>query len=70
MLLSRLINEGEVNGTKCAMLLMCGVSQGPFVSLYTSWTSTAYLYLETAAARELFDFQKPNSVPSKQYLEW
>jgi hypothetical protein len=68
MLLSRLISEGEVNGTKCAMLLMCGVSQGPFVSLYNSWTS-AYLYLETASARELFEFQKPQSSVSKLYMD-
>lgn len=68
MLLSRLINEGEVNGTRCAMLQMCGVSQGPFVSLYNSLTS-AYLYLETAAARELFEFQKPNSQQSKDYMD-
>ena len=69
MLLSRLISEGEFNGTKCAMLLMCSLSQGPFVSLYNSWTSAAYLYLETAAARELFEFQKPNSAASSQYME-
>lgn len=69
MLLSRLINEGEVNGTKCALLGMCSISQGPFVSLYNSWTTGAYLYFETAAAKELFDFQKPNSKASREYTE-
>lgn len=70
MLVSRLINDGEVNGTKVAMLNMCSVSQGPFVSLYNSWTVPAYLYFETKAATELFEFQKPESAASKVYLEW
>lgn len=70
MLVSRLINEGEVNGTKVVLLNMCSVAQGPFVSLYNSWTVPAYLYFETKAATELFEFQKPESAPSKHYLEW
>jgi hypothetical protein len=69
MLVERLINEGEINGTKCAMLNMCSVSQGPFYSLYNSWTVPAYLYFETAAATELFEFQKPSSAVSKAYTE-
>lgn len=67
MLVERLINEGEINGTKCMMLNMCSISQGPFYSLYNSWTVPAYLYFETAAATELFEFQKPNSAVSKSY---
>lgn len=69
MLVSRLIHEGEVHGGRVAMLNMCSVSQGPFASLYNSWTVPAYLYFETQAARELFEFQKPGSAPSLQYLE-
>lgn len=69
MLIERLINEGEINGTKCMMLNMCSVSQGPFYSLYNSWTVPAYLYFETAAATELFEFQKPRSAVSKAYTE-
>ena len=70
MLVSRLIHEGEVHGGRVTMLNMCSVSQGPFASLYNSWTVPAYLYFETQAARELFEFQKPGSAPSLQYLEW
>lgn len=68
MLIERLINEGEINGTKCMMLNMCSVSQGPFYSLYNSWTVPAYLYFETAAATELFEFQKPQSAVSQAYI--
>lgn len=70
MLVSKLIHEGEINGTKVAMLNMCSVSQGPFFSLYNSWTVPAYLYFESKAATELFEFQKPESAPSAHYLEW
>lgn len=51
-------------------LAMCGIAQGPFVYLYQSVALAPYFnYLESAAARELFEFQDAESVVSIRFLE-
>lgn len=49
---------------------MCGIAQGPFVYLYQSYTLSPYFnYVESEPARELFEFQDPESVPALKFLE-
>ncbi|BGP46860.1 hypothetical protein JCM10450v2_002711 [Rhodotorula kratochvilovae] len=62
-LLARMLDQGLVVGTQTHLLAMCGISQGPFVYLYQSIALAPYFnYLESAPARELFEFQNPESV--------
>lgn len=53
---------------KVAMLAMCGVHLGPFMSISTSSVIGPYLHwFENAAARELFEFQDTESKVSQAY---
>ncbi|GAA5962794.1 hypothetical protein JCM3765_001521 [Sporobolomyces pararoseus] len=69
-LLARMLDQKLIVGTQTHLLAMCGISQGPFVYLYQSVALAPYFnYLESAAARELFDFQDAESVVSIKFLE-
>lgn len=49
---------------------MCAIAQGPFVYLHQSYTLSPYFnYVESEPARELFEFQDPESVPAIKFLE-
>lgn len=51
-------------------LAMCGIHLGPLRYLSTSSLFQPYIqYLESAAARELFEFQNTNSEASKEYVK-
>ncbi|KAJ3148121.1 hypothetical protein HDU89_004968 [Geranomyces variabilis] len=66
LLLSRLISENLIDTSrqKVAFLAMAGITHGPYPALKTS---TVIKYFEADAARELFDFNEPNSTISKKY---
>ncbi|KAJ3162104.1 hypothetical protein HDU86_005802 [Geranomyces michiganensis] len=66
LLLSRLITENVIDTSrqKVAFLAMAGITHGPYPALKTS---TVIKYFEADAARELFDFNEPNSTISKKY---
>lgn len=68
-LLARLIEQKLINPrqTRLAVLAMCGVHAGPFEHLRTTVVSSYLNYFETAAAKELFEFQKSTSPVSKRY---
>ncbi|SCV67760.1 BQ2448_5371 [Microbotryum intermedium] len=69
-LLAKLLERGIIVGHKTHMLAMCGISQGPFVYLSQSFVLTPYFnYLESAPARELFEFQSPDSAQTIKFLE-
>ncbi|GAA6050901.1 hypothetical protein JCM3770_002522 [Rhodotorula araucariae] len=69
-LLARMLDQGLVVGTQTHLLAMCGIAQGPFVYLYQSIALAPYFnYLESAPARELFEFQNPESVAAIKFLE-
>jgi hypothetical protein len=54
-LLDRLLKEKKIDGSKCILLCLASVSQGPFVHLNGSYLLQPYFnYIENAAARELF----------------
>lgn len=67
LLLARLLDEGLVESSKTRMcqLTMCGIFQGPFVHIKNSIASSYLSYFETAAARELFEFQSSESDVSR-----
>lgn len=68
-LLARLIDEGIVQPahTRVCQLTMCGIFQGPFVQVKNSIAWSYLNYFETAAARELFEFQASDSDVSKAH---
>ncbi|GAA5943691.1 hypothetical protein JCM3775_001337 [Rhodotorula graminis] len=69
-LLARMLDQGLITGTQTHLLAMCGIAQGPFVYLYQSIALAPYFnYLESAPARELFDYQSPESVATIKFLE-
>ncbi|GAA5876403.1 hypothetical protein JCM16303_003519 [Sporobolomyces ruberrimus] len=69
-LLARMLDQNLITGTQTHLLAMCGIAQGPFVYLYQSMALVPYFnYLESAAARELFDFQDAESVVSIKFVE-
>ncbi|GAA5935304.1 uncharacterized protein JCM15063_000995 [Sporobolomyces koalae] len=69
-LLARMLDQDLIVGTQTHLLAMCGIAQGPFVYLYQSVALAPYFnYLESAAARELFEFQDAESVVSIKFLE-
>ncbi|GAA5919024.1 hypothetical protein JCM1841_002700 [Sporobolomyces salmonicolor] len=69
-LLARMLDQGLIVGTQTHLLAMCGIAQGPFVYLYQSVALAPYFnYLESAPARELFEFQNPESVVAMKFLE-
>ncbi|ORY72391.1 hypothetical protein BCR35DRAFT_315144 [Leucosporidium creatinivorum] len=69
-LLARMLDQGLIEGAHTHMLAMCAIAQGPFVYLYQSYTLSPYFnYVESEPARELFEFQDPESVPAIKFLE-
>ncbi|KAJ3398199.1 hypothetical protein HDU80_009153 [Chytriomyces hyalinus] len=66
MLFARLIREGLINTDKqnICILLMAGISHGPFPHLKSS---VVVKYVEADAARQLFEFNDPNSSVSRLY---
>lgn len=68
-LLARLIEQGFIHPrkTRMALLGMCGIHSGPFEHLRTTVVNSYVNYLETPAAKELFDFSDPKSEVSKKY---
>ncbi|KIJ30480.1 hypothetical protein M422DRAFT_36545, partial [Sphaerobolus stellatus SS14] len=82
-LVDRLINDGHIRtpktnlldsvlsrpAQKVIVLALCGIHNGPLRYLNTSSIVNPYLqYFESAAARELFDFQDSESLVSKAYV--
>ena len=63
MLMAKLIDLGIINHQKCCILAMAGISHGPFPSFLS------YTKIMEENARELFDFNNPNSSVSKKYYE-
>ncbi|GAA6034398.1 hypothetical protein JCM8097_002706 [Rhodosporidiobolus ruineniae] len=69
-LLARMLDQGLVHGTQTHLLAMCGIAQGPFIYLYQSLALAPYFnYLESAPARELFEFQNPESTAAIKFTE-
>ncbi|EPQ25844.1 uncharacterized protein PFL1_06519 [Pseudozyma flocculosa PF-1] len=68
-LLARLIEQRQVRPerSRICLLAMCGIHHGPFAHLRSSITSSYINYFETAAAKELFDFQSSQAAASAQY---
>ncbi|TKY84827.1 hypothetical protein EX895_005907 [Sporisorium graminicola] len=68
-LLARLIEQRIVQAeqTRICLLAMCGIHHGPFAHLKSSVTASYINYFETAAAKELFEFQSSSTAVSKQY---
>ncbi|SPO26721.1 uncharacterized protein UTRI_04028_B [Ustilago trichophora] len=68
-LLARLIEQRHVlaEDTRICLLAMCGIHHGPFAHLKSSITASYINYFETAAAKELFEFQSSSSVVYQQY---
>lgn len=71
LLLSRLIEEGFVNPvhSQLCLLTLCGIFHGPFAHLKSSITTSYVNWFETAAARELFEFQSSESEVAQQHTE-
>ncbi|WFD30413.1 hypothetical protein MSPP1_001432 [Malassezia sp. CBS 17886] len=69
LLLSRLVQAGMIDTarTQVCVLSMCGIYQGPFVHLRSTLTTSYINYFETAAARELFEFQSADTQLSAQH---
>ncbi|KAI5480231.1 glycoside hydrolase family 2 protein [Pseudohyphozyma bogoriensis] len=69
-LLARMIETGLVLGPRTHMLAMCGIAQGPFVYLNQSYAFQPYFnFIESQAARELFEFQDPESSVTIKLLQ-
>ncbi|GAA98567.1 uncharacterized protein L969DRAFT_95201 [Mixia osmundae IAM 14324] len=66
-LLARLIEQKRIKADRVTLLCMCSIALGPFVSLNTSYIAPYLQYFESAAATELFDYQDPESPPSRRY---
>ena len=68
-LLARLIEQRHVNPakTRVCLLGMCGIHNGPFSHLQSTITSSYLHYFETAAAKELFEFQSSETTVSQRY---
>ncbi|PWZ00261.1 hypothetical protein BCV70DRAFT_200417 [Testicularia cyperi] len=68
-LLARLIEQRHVAAerTRICLLAMCGIHHGPFAHLKSSLTTSYLHYFETAAAKELFEFQSSTTPVAQQY---
>ncbi len=68
-LLARLIEQRHVQAehTRICLLAMCGIHHGPFAHLKSSITASYINYFETAAAKELFEFQSSTTPVARQY---
>ncbi|PWW79497.1 hypothetical protein C7212DRAFT_361972 [Tuber magnatum] len=60
-LLARLIEEGCVDKARVGFTAMAGINLGPFHHLPTT--------ILTGSAKELFEFQRLESIPSKKYIQ-
>ncbi|EJD53220.1 hypothetical protein AURDEDRAFT_110929 [Auricularia subglabra TFB-10046 SS5] len=59
-----------VGSQRVCCLALCGIHLGPLTYLHSSSIVQPYLqYFESAAARELFEFQDTNSAVSRSYFE-
>ena len=68
-LVRKIIEQGYCAGLRLHLLAMCGIVQGPFTYLSESYALSPYFtYLESAAARELFQFQSPGTAVSEELL--
>jgi hypothetical protein len=59
MLVAKLISFGCVNASRVGVCAMAGVNMGPFSAYRSRWIS--------GSAGELFDFELPFSMVSKEY---
>ncbi|CCF51954.1 uncharacterized protein UHO2_03983 [Ustilago hordei] len=68
-LLARLIEQRHVHAehTRICLLAMAGIHHGPFAHLRSSITASYISYFETAAAKELFEFQSSTTAVAQQY---
>ncbi|SNX84987.1 uncharacterized protein MEPE_03696 [Melanopsichium pennsylvanicum] len=68
-LLARLVEQRQIiaENTRICLLAMCGIHHGPFAHLKSSVTASYINYFETAAAKELFEFQSSSSSVYQQY---
>lgn len=68
-LLARLIEQRHVQAenTRMCLLAMCGIHHGPFAHLKSSITASYINYFETAAAKELFEFQSSTTAIAQRY---
>lgn len=68
-LLARLIEQNHIQPrrTRIALLAMCGIHGGPFDHIRGTAVSSYLTYFETAAAKELFEFQQSSSNVYQQY---
>ncbi|RPB24858.1 hypothetical protein L211DRAFT_784634 [Terfezia boudieri ATCC MYA-4762] len=60
-LLARMIEQGWVDSARVGVAAMAGINLGPFYHLPTS--------ILTGSAKELFEFQRPESAVSKKYIQ-
>ncbi|KAF8449836.1 hypothetical protein BGX38DRAFT_1186524 [Terfezia claveryi] len=60
-LLARMIEQGWVDNARVGVAAMAGINLGPFYHLPTS--------ILTGSAKELFEFQRPESAVSKKYIQ-
>ncbi|KAJ1026094.1 hypothetical protein NDA18_003754 [Ustilago nuda] len=69
-LLARLIEQRHVHAehTRICLLAMAGIHHGPFAHLRSSITASYISYFETAAAKELFEFQSSTTAVAQQYI--
>lgn len=69
-LLARMLDQDLITPHKTHMLAMCGIAQGPFAYLNQSYALSPYFhYVESAPARELFEFQDGESTQARKFLE-
>lgn len=70
-LLARLIEQGQVSASRSriCLLSMAGIHHGPFAHLKSTIMSSYINYFETAAAKELFEFQSSDTAASVHYRE-
>lgn len=69
-LLARMLEQGLVSGPKTHLLCMAGIAQGPFAYLNQSYALSPYFtYVESAPARELFEFQDGESIQTRKFLD-
>ncbi|GAA6014204.1 hypothetical protein JCM10207_006131 [Rhodosporidiobolus poonsookiae] len=69
-LIARMLDQGLIVGTQTHLLAMCGIAQGPFIYLHQSLALAPYFnYVESAPARELFEYQNPESVAAIKFVE-
>lgn len=69
-LVNKLMEEFHLPGSKFLLLCLASISAGPFFHLNNNKLLQPYFsYLENSAAKELFDFQQPDSKPAREHAE-